>query len=263
MKRIIFFCLMTVVFSFAEYCRIEGGGRVDFLDTTIWYMGDRTYFFPSVVPLELVYTLEDGYACHRYYGNSNREHTERSYLDSNVYLYRVFPNQLYIFTSTKATHTIGEVFRDEFLHWQQCEKLSLTYEEADSLIVPLVEEMDRVDDELCDRKCDSIYDISKFYYERGPWTPFTYPKTILTWIEESCETEPIRGLAENSASGLLFVGRDVVVPKDLQGEKYILFDMNGKALESGFAGARIRLPAHPSILMLGGQTHYRAIRASE
>ena len=226
-------------------------------------MGDRNYFFPSVVPLDLVYTLEDGYACHKYYETSNREHTERSFLDSNVYIYRSNFDELYIFTSTKATHTIGEVFRDEFLHWQQCEKLSLTYEEADSLIAPLVEEMDRVDDELCDRKCDSIYDISKFYYERGPWTPFTYPKTILTWIEESCETEPIRGLAGNRAGGLLFVGRDVVVPKDLQGEKYIIFDMNGKVLESGLAGARIKLPAHPSILMLGGQTHYRAIRASE
>lgn len=263
MKRIILFCLIAVAFSFAEYCRIEDEAKIEFLDDSIWYMGDRNYFFPSVVPLDLVYTLEDGYACHKYYETSNREHTERSFLDSNVYIYRSNFDELYIFTSTKATHTIGEVFRDEFLHWQQCEKLSLTYEEADSLIAPLVEEMDRVDDELCDRKCDSIYDISKFYYERGPWTPFTYPKTILTWIEESCETEPIRGLAGNRAGGLLFVGRDVVVPKDLQGEKYIIFDMNGKVLESGLAGARIKLPAHPSILMLGGQTHYRAIRASE
>lgn len=263
MKRIILFCLIAVAFSFAEYCRIEDEAKIEFLDDSIWYMGDRNYFFPSVVPLELVYTLEDGYACHKYYETSNREHTERSFLDSNVYIYRSNFDELYIFTSTKATHTIGEVFRDEFLHWQQCEKLSLTYEEADSLIAPLVEEMDREDDELCDRKCDSIYDISKFYYERGPWTPFTYPKTILTWIEESCETEPIRGLAENRAGGLLFVGRDVVVPKDLQGEKYIIFDMNGKVLESGLAGARIKLPAHPSILMLGGQTYYRAIWASE
>ena len=262
MKRIILFCLIAVGFSFAEYCRLEESSRVDFLDTTIWYMGDRTYFFPSVVPLELVYTLEDGYACHRYYGNSNREHTERSYLDSNVYLYRVFPNQLYIFTSTKATHTIGEVFRDEFLHWQQCEKLSLTYEEADSLIAPLVEEMERDHNEFCGLECDPIYDTSKFYYSWGI-TLSPYPKTIMTWIEESCETEPIRGLAGNRAGGLLFVGRDVVVPKDLQGEKYIIFDMNGKVLESGLAGARIKLPAHPSILMLGGQTHYRAIRASE
>ena len=256
MNRIILFCLVTVGISFAEYCNIYKGGRIDFLDDSIWYMGDRTYFFPSVVPLELVYTLEDGYACHRYYGNSNREHTERSYLDSNVYLYRVAPNQLYIFTSTKATHTIGEVFRDEFLHWQQCEKLSLTYEEADSLIAPLVEEMEREDSELCDLKCDSIYDISKFYYARGPWAPFTYPKTISTWIEESCETEPIRGFAENRAGGLLFVGRDVVVPKDLQGEKYIIFDMNGKVLESGLTGARIKLPAHPIILEIKGWVKY-------
>lgn len=263
MKRIILLCLIAVGFSFAEYCRIEDEAKIEFLDDSIWYMGDRNYFFPSVVPLELVYTLEDGYACHKYYETSNREHTERSFLDSNVYIYRSNFDELYIFTSTKATHTIGEVFRDEFLHWQQCEKLSLTYEEADSLIAPLVEEMDREDDELCDHKCDSIYDISKFYYERGTWTPFIYPKTILTWIEESCETVSIRGLAENRAGGLLFVGRDVVVPKELQGEKYIIFDMNGKDLESGLAGARIKLPAHPSILMLGGQTHYRANRASE
>ena len=151
---------------------------------------------------------------------------------------------------------IGEVFRDEFLHWQQCEKLSLTYEEADSLIAPLVEEMEREDSELCDLKCDSIYDISKFYYARGPWAPFTYPKTISTWIEESCETEPIRGFAENRAGGLLFVGRDVVVPKDLQGEKYIIFDMNGKVLESGLTGARIKLPAHPIILEIKGWVKY-------
>lgn len=256
MKRIILFCLMTVVFSFAEYCRIEGGAKIEFLDDSIWYMGDRNYFFPSVVPLELVYTLEDGYACHRYYGNSNREHTERSFLDSSVYIYRFNFDELYIFTSTKATHTIGEVFRDEFLHWQQCEKLSLTYEEADALIAPLVEEMDREDNALCDLDCDSIYDTKKFYYSRGLWAPFTYPKTILTWIEESCETEPIRGLAENRAGGLLFVGRDVVVPKDLQGEKYIIFDMNGKVLESGLAGVRIKRHAYPVILKIKGRIHY-------
>ena len=251
MKHIILFCLVTVGISFAEYCRLEESSRVDFLDTTIWYMGDRTYFFPSVVPLELVYTLEDGYACHRYYGNSNREHTERSYLDSNVYLYRVAPNQLYIFTSTKATHTIGEVFRDEFLHWQRCEKLSLTYEEADSLIAPLVEEMERDYNEFCGLECDPIYDTSKFYYSWGIMLSL-YPKTIMTWIEESCETVPIRGLAENKADGLLFVGRNVLVPEELQGEKYIIFDMNGKVLESGFAGARIKLPAHPIILKIKG-----------
>lgn len=256
MKHIILFCLVTVGISFAEYCRLEESSRVDFLDTTIWYMGDRSFFWHGCM-----YTLDDGYNCDK--SSLRNEHSERAFLDSNVYLYRDSPKQLYIFTSTKATHTIGEVFRDEFLHWQQCGMLSLTYEEADSLIAPLVEEMDREDDELCDRKCDSIYDISKFYYERGPWTPFTYPKTILTWIEESCETVPIRGIVENKVGGLLFIGRNVIVPKELQGEKYIIFDMNGKVLESGLAGARIKLPAHPSILMLGGQTHYRAIRASE
>lgn len=256
MKRIILFCLIAVGFSFAEYCRIEGGAKIEFLDDSIWYMGDRSFFLYGCM-----YTLDDGYNCDK--SSLRSEHSEKSYLDSNVYLYRVFPNQLYIFTSTKATHTIGEVFRDEFLHWQQCGMLSLTYEEADSLIAPLVEEMDREDDEICDRKCDSIYDTSKFYFERGLWAPFTYPKTILTWIEESCETVSIRGLAENRAGGLLFVGRDVVVPKELQGEKYLIFDMNGKVLESGLAGARIKLPAPPSILMLGGQTHYRAIWAFE
>ena len=193
MKRIILFCLIAVGFSFAEYCRLEESSRVDFLDTTIWYMGDRTYFFPSV------------------------------------------------FTSTKATHTIGEVFRDEFLHWQQCEKLSLTYEEADSLIAPLVEEMERDHNEFCGLECDPIYDTSKFYYSWGI-TLSPYPKTIMTWIEESCETE--------------FVGRDVVVPKDLQGEKYIIFDMNGKVLESGLAGVRIKRHAYPVILKIKGRIHY-------
>ena len=256
MNRIILFCLIAVGFSFAEYCRLEESSRVDFLDTTIWYMGDRSFFWHGCM-----YTLDDGYNCDK--SSLRNEHSERAFLDSNVYLYRDSPKQLYIFTSTKATHTIGEVFRDEFLHWQQCGMLSLTYEEADSLIAPLVEEMEREDSELCDLKCDSIYDTSKFYYARGPWAPFTYPKTIMTWIEESCGTVPIRGIVENKVGGLLFIGRNVIVPKELQGEKYIIFDMNGKVLESGLAGARIKLPAHPSILMLGGQTHYRAIRASE
>ena len=74
--------------------------------------------------------------------------------------------------------------------------------------------------------------------------------------KESCETEPIRGLAENRAGGLLFVGRDVVVPKDLQGEKYIIFDMNGKVLESGLAGVRIKRHAYPVILKIKGRIHY-------
>ena len=249
MKHIILFCLIAVGFSFGEYCRLEDGSRVDFLDTTIWYMSDLGFFWHGCI-----YTLDDDYNCDK--SSLRNEHSERAFLDSNVYLYWVYPNQLYIFTSTNATHTIGEVFRDEFLHWQQCGMLSLTYEEADSLITPLVEEMEREGSELCNRKCDSVYDISKFYYERGLWAPFTYPKTIMTWIEESCETEPIRGLAENRADGLLFVGRNVIVPKELQGEKYLIFDMNGKVLESGLAGARIKLPAHPIILKIKGSVKY-------
>ena len=250
MKRIILFCLIAVGFSFAEYCGLEDGSRVDFLDTTIWYSGHQTPF------LGVIYTLEDGYDCNKGHMKFTTERTERSFLDSNVYLYRGAPNQLYIFTSTKAIHTIGEVFRDEFLHWQQCELLSLTYEEADSLIAPLIEEMDREDNEHCGLECDSVYDTSKFYYERGLWAPFTYPKTILTWIEESCETVPIRGIVENKVGGLLFIGRDVVVPKELQGEKYIIFDMNGKVLESGLAGVRIKRHAYPVILKIKGRIHY-------
>ena len=70
MKRIILFCLVSVCVSFAEYCNIYQGGRVDFLDTTIWYSGHQTPF------LGVIYTLEDGYDCNKGHMKFTTERTE-------------------------------------------------------------------------------------------------------------------------------------------------------------------------------------------
>lgn len=247
MKHVLLLCLLLHCFSFAEFCRLEEGSRIDFLNDSLWYMASRSFFLHGC----MLYTLEDGYECDKS-SSARNDMSERSFLDSNVYLYRVLPNQLYIFTSSKATHTMAEVFRDEFLHWQQCGMLSLTYEEADSLIAPLVEEMKQEGDEYCYNECDSVYDTSKFDYEKGLWYPFTYPKTVLGWIEESCEEKSSLGEPFRESGKVSFDGRVAMIPESLRGAKYAVFDMNGRVLEKGLAPERIGMPAFWAILRIDG-----------
>lgn len=178
---------------------------------------------------------------------------EKAFLDSNVFLYRnPLKKTLFIYSNDIDTYNEGDVFRDEFLHWQKCGMLKMSYEEADSLIAPLVSVLNHWDEnEPYGRFSMSQVEASNV------GVPYCYPDEIVKWADEACEAEAPpqsnKSIAVNNAK--LVVENSVVhVPQILQGEKYFIFDMNGRILQKGFAEKMIRIEHTPSILKLGSDT---------
>lgn len=232
MKKIILLALSVVVWAEDYYCLLRNMS-VEFIDSTIWR--DK-YAFAS----GSVYVTEDGYNC-------EKKEFEKAFLDSNIFLYRnPLKKTLFIYSNDIDTYNEGDVFRDEFLHWQKCGMLKMSYEEADSLVSLYVDAMNN-------REWES---------HPGPfflgisWVPYCYPDEIVKWADEACEAEAPpqsnKSIAVNNAK--LVVENSVVhVPQILQGEKYFIFDMNGRILQKGFAEKMIRIEHSPSILKLGDE----------
>lgn len=118
------FALSVVVWAEDYYCLLRNMS-VEFIDSTIWR--DK-YAFGS----GSVYVTEDGYNCEK-----ELFENEKAFLDSNTYLSRYSSvkglpgwKRINITQNEKSEHKIGDVFRDEFLHWQKCGMLKMSYEEA-------------------------------------------------------------------------------------------------------------------------------------
>lgn len=183
MKKIILFAFLLMINTMAATCELTWPIDIFFKDSTIWR--DK-YAFAS----GSVYVTEDGYNC-------EKKEFEKAFLDSNVFLYRnPLKKTLFIYSNDIDTYNEGDVFRDEFLHWQKCGMLKMSYEEA--------------------------------------------------------PPQSNKSIAINNAK--LVVENSVVhVPQILQGEKYFIFDMNGRILQKGFAEKMIRIEHSPSILKLGDE----------
>lgn len=237
---------------FAEVdCQLNLGLQVHFLDSTIWY--DRysfAYGSYTVVADTLSETLADGYRCAK-----ERSYNEQAFLDSNVFFYRdlppgVYPQSgekiLYIFTVSSATHGLGDVFKDEFLHWQQCGMLSLTYEEADSLIEPLVKMMN---EEFVNEDCD-CYRSDKLVVDDYPGE---IPDQIVKWAKDACTKTSIVQPRKLACTDVFFENGLAHVPERLIGQRYFVFDLNGRVIQKGIAGETIRMPSTLAIFKIGNE----------
>ena len=277
MKKFLFFISFAMGLSFAEVgCYENITVQIHFRDPTIW---SRDGIFLSgcyaVVNDTLSETLIDGYKCFKEWNKA-----EKVYLDSNVFLFRdkesymnVYSLSIYslyeakndVYSKDVATHNIGDVFKDEFLHWQQCGMLSLTYEEADSLATSLVEPLnDFVKGKI------GVIETDAFVVEDNP---HANPSQISQWIEETCakvqpQSPPDTGTNPNNKEpetpeslqrlksanmGVVFENHVAHIPEYLRGEKFFIFDMTGKVAQKGFAEETIQLPDSPSILKIGAR----------
>lgn len=245
MKKIMLFVFLLMINTMAATCELTWPIDIFFKDSTIWR--DK-YAFAS----GSVYVTEDGYNC-------EKKEFEKAFLDSNIYLSRYSSvkglpgwKRINITQNEKSEHKIGDVFRDEFLHWQKCGMLKMSYEEADSLIAPLVSVLNHWDEnEPYGRFSMSQVEASNV------GVPYCHPDEIVKWANEDCKAEAPpqsnKSIAINNAK--LVVENSVVhVPQTLQGKKYFIFDMNGRILQKGFAEKMIRIEHNPSILKLGSDT---------
>lgn len=250
MKNFIIVFLLLTMYAMAEECELRYPKiEIRFPDSTFWWHDSYSFFGVGPVVFqndEWTYVLEDGYNC-------EKEMVEKAFLDSNVFLSREIPpgynlpsgmNILLIYSLSLTKHDIGEVFKDEFLHWQQCGMLSLTYEEADSLATSLVEPLNN----LVKRKIDFVHTDAFFVAEY----PGANTRQISQLIQETCaETSASLRRVKRVNIGVIFENRVAHIPEYLRGEKYSVFDVNGRVVQKGVAGEAIRMPSIPSILKIG------------
>lgn len=238
MKKIAMLALFLSAFSMAEKCGLDMDGReIIFMDSTIWLRSPWLFW-------GAVFVLEDGYNC-------EKGEYEKSFIDSNTYIQRISDSRekkrLIIAQNTQSDYGIGDVFRDEFLRWQDCGMLDLTYEQADSIATLLVEPLNSRDTDFgASREIEWLY-FSEYPHAGGSGMP----KQFIYWAEEDCRTASIEKKRNRTATPFLFERGLVQISKSLQGENFVVFDMNGKVVQKGVAGETIRVPVVPSVLKLG------------
>ena len=252
MKNCLTFLFLTVSLAFAEdACRLNPEVQVEFIDSTIW-SGHYSYPYGGFVIIAdtMSETLTDGYRCLK-----ERIEGETAFIDSNVFLYyEGFREKiLYIFATSTATHGLGDVFRDEFLHWQQCGMLNMTYEEADSLIEPMVRALNKPFN-------SEIWTNLQFHTS---WAiasdlpvPYTYPQLVRDWAQKACKKVPIAQQRLAAQADIIFENGRAHIPERLMGQKYFIFDMNGRAIQAGIAKETIRMPLYPVILKVGNENPF-------
>ena len=272
MKNLLFFISLFAALAFANSDCHDFAFVMTFRDSTIWLRNEMFYSgCYAVVDDTLSETLIDGYKCVK-----QRDKAEKAYLDSNVFLYRqkesgayaLYVYMVYEISNGKvqslATHGIGEIFKDEFLHWQQCGMLKLTYEEADSLATSLVEPLN----EFFEGKIDVVL-TEDFYVDMNP---HKMPSQISQWVQETCATEQSppsdTGTSPNnresealeslqwlkySSAGVVFENGVAHIPNYLRGEKYFVFDINGKVIQKGVAEESVYMLITPAILKIGSK----------
>lgn len=248
MKKVAKTILLLAVYSLAADC---GFGlnqfEIFFTDSTIWA---GKYSFSSgcyvVIADTLSEWLEDGYRC-----NKRELQGEKAFLDTNVFIhrdkdYRRGVNYIDLFDLNTATHSVGDVFRDEFLHWQQCGMLNLTYEEADSLVTPLAEALNR---DLADES-GIIYEYETDLFYAIHYPAGSYPTELVKMRDKTCGTN-VPVLSRSISDEKIIVENGLVrIPNSLQGKKYFVFDLNGKLIQNGITGKILRIQSSPAILKI-------------
>ena len=247
MKRTFILALLLVSAVFADtYCRLHVPIEIHFLDSTIWY-DQHTFRGCYTIVGDSVYdTLADGYKC-------PKEESEKAFLDSNVFFYRghIFgehkkPGEqiLYVFQVNTSTYNIGDVIKDEFMHWQECGMLSLTHEEADSLSTFLADSLNNFYNELNSLETDMFA-----YY------PYSYdnPDQIIEWTKKACQSAVPIQPRKFAYSEIVFKNHQAYIPPYLRGKKYFVFDLNGKTVQQGIAEETVRIQQTPVILKIGSQ----------
>lgn len=284
MKKFLILIFFVPMIIFAEgLCYFPDPIDIYFKDSTIWY-GPSSFLWggPTIVDDTVSETLADGYLCNK---ERQVESSEKAFLDSNVFLFRHESNGRNILSIYNAyemlkglhserdvSHSVGAVFKEEFLHWRQCGMLNLSYEEADSLATLFVMAINKFveDKNVCTETDDFI--VCSFAHN--------VPSQLKQWIDEFCEANGLEYSSKPAAYcedpysvpervecaqvnsiliqqpkktdvSIAFENRKAHIPEPLRGNPFFLFDMNGKVIQRGVAGETIRMLVVPSILKIG------------
>lgn len=172
-----------------------------------------------------------------------------SVLDSNIF--KVNPwedNNIFLFYAfSQSEHTIVDVIKDEFYHYQKCGYIAYSTEKLDSIFLQMEKAIDN-------QEKDIWYNVSCNCYEAPPAGNYSISSGVLDSIYKlRCESDAIKQIRPRTGNKKIFVtGKKIAIPEPYQRKAYFLIDLQGHLLEQGFLGSLLLRPKQPAILKITG-----------
>lgn len=182
----------------------------------------------------------------------------KTMLDSNI-LFGIAESYYYgveYYVLTGATHSLREVVEDEFSHYKKCNGFtgndsiySSIFKKIDSVLVPAL-------DKYSQNKRDYTYSIV-YDHEQGRIMEYSgryleYPEIAQDSVDTRNATASIVGQNRFCHKSVRVQNRRLMVPEELSGRPFALFDVNGHALRQGTLKNNMEIPAFPTIIKIQG-----------
>jgi hypothetical protein len=159
-----------------------------------------------------------------------------------------------IWQLSTATHSAFDVMRDEFKHWQKCGNLTLSAAATDSMVEHIITLMEGVKSSSVayEQNCSlSDYDKTKeCAYDYWIWSPVAYyPPLVEDALAGITASRP--PLGRNAV--IRRQGRTLLFPAELQGKRFMMFDLTGKVIRQGIlTKTLLKGTAQPLVIKIQG-----------
>lgn len=199
-----------------------------------------------------------------------------SVMDSNIYIFWPWENGVYeFFAFSQNEHTILEIIKDEFIHYQQCGLISYSREKLDSMFVQMDETLGALEedfyiwyeypcrysytakDELvgthfAQSYCSDTLAFCPCYYG-APVGHTDIPRVIDSVYKARCGIDGINTVKLIDEGNKVVVSNDIIqIPYQYKDRTYSLTDLQGRILEQGFLGSQLPRSKRPIILKING-----------
>jgi hypothetical protein len=199
-----------------------------------------------------------------------------SVMDSNIYIFWPWEDGVYeFFAFSQNEHTILEIIKDEFIHYQQCGLISYSREKLDSMFVQMDETLGTLKDGSFvwyEHPCSADYRTRKdrvgiffaqsFCSDSSAYCPcYRNPPTgdedsrdvIDSVYEVRCKSDGIRNISlAGNRNDIVVDGEYIRTSDQYKNRTYYLMDLQGRVLEQGRLGQQLKRPKQPVVLQIIG-----------
>ncbi|WP_407457565.1 hypothetical protein [Fibrobacter sp.] len=200
-----------------------------------------------------------------------------SVLDSNIFIVNSWDadNIFLFFAFSQSEHTIVDVIKDEFYHYQECGYIAYSKEKLDSMFVQMDETLGTLKDGSFvwyEYPCSAdyrtrnelvgIHFAQSFCSDASAYCPcYRNPSTgdedsrrvIDSVYNARCKSDGMRNVSLTGAGNKIVVDAEYIqTPNQFKNHTYYLMDVQGRVLEQGRLGSRLKRPKQPVVLQIVG-----------
>lgn len=200
-----------------------------------------------------------------------------SVLDSNIYIVNPWDadNIFLFFAFSQSEHTILDVIKDVFYHYQECGYIAYSKEKLDSIYVQMDETLGTLKDGSFvwyEHPCSAdyrtrndrvgIFFAQSFCSDSSAYCPcYRDPPAgdedsrvvIDSVYEVRCKSDGIRNISlAGNRNDIVVDGEYIRTSGQYKNRTYYLMDLQGRVLEQGRLGQQLKRPKQPVVLQIIG-----------